>query len=131
MRSSGGNAAPLAGIQDQGTAVNKLSVSSSTKRTANSSSSVSGTLKGRLEVAGHGTYSGKQVYWGSPGSRNGLTITNGATADKGVHHVYPIVSGSLSGSSSGGTWSTSSSISSTDAETRPVNITVNTFIRIN
>lgn len=132
LRTVGGASSALGQLQEDATAVNGLRVSSSSSVSRALNVSVSGTLSGRLEVSGHGAFSGRPVWWGNSGKGTGLTFTNtSTTAHNGVHAIYPVVNGTMTGSASGGAIATSSTISSGDSETRPVNITVNTFIKIN
>ena len=116
LRTQGGLSAELAKTQDDTTAVNGLRADSTTSRTGNSSVSASGSeTPGR----GHQQAGGYYVYNASPAGWNGQVFT----AFEGNRKV------TVSGSASGGAWSTRTTVNG-DEETRPFNLTVNTFIRV-
>ncbi len=128
LRSVGGNAAGLGEVQDDTSSSRGLSVSSSTFLESTLKVSVTGTLEGTLDTRGHSDLSGKPVFWGG-GSSNGLTLQT-LNSSGGVHEIFPRVSGSMSGTASGGSFKTDSQVKSVHAESRPVNLTVNTFIKV-
>ncbi|WP_218110017.1 hypothetical protein [Oligoflexus tunisiensis] len=129
IRTLGGESMPLGETQADATAVNNMSASSSTSLAAAMSVTVSGTLEGQLDTRGHSD-AGSRWFWGNGGSGGKFSIQNGAIAGGGFHEIFPRVSGSMHGNASGGSWSTSTQLKSSDSETRPLNITVNTFIKV-
>ena len=143
LRSAGGAAAAVLGsAQVAGTNVADVqysavsSSSSNTSRTVNSSVSVSG-------VTGYGNVLRYEL-WTSAGAdtRGNQAIGHGAggTFDLKTNADYLFREHthnfSAAGSASGGSWSTSTTTTTTvtaqgDSETRPINISINTFIKVN
>lgn len=128
IRTLGGNSAPLGKSQEDATAINRLEVSSKsiTNRTSNSTVSVSGKYN-----SGHptGHFDKTRSY--------GTTADGGSWAKRvmvgghdGTHYKFDM---NATGTATGGTWKTTTTteLKSTDIETRPINITINTFIKIN
>lgn len=140
LRSSGGNADPnLGGTQGEGTAVNGLVLSgSSPSLNANSFAAAShshsaGNLHARITDFGTAAIIRQSTNLSTPWSTSKALGTNSNQVSSTNSFSATPVGGSTDGSSntnvniSGGTYS----LSSSDIETRPVNLTVNTFIKIN
>lgn len=131
LRSAGGNAAPLRTAQEQAIDVSKISAS--TTLTAALGVSVNGTTDG-ASWAGDLAHSINEDnpttgldYNGVEAWKNSRVGRDGPYWDRMFQHVHSF---SGSGSASGGSWSTTLS-NNGEKETRPSNITVNTFIKIN
>jgi hypothetical protein len=132
LRTAGDNAAPLRMEQQQATAKNGLQLSATTNLTSDLNVNVSGTtadatwagvhataitdsassgpLKAGLEAWGNHVVGRDGEYWGQMFSHT---------------HVF-----AGTGTANGGSWKTTVNLSG-DNETRPINITVNTFVKIN
>jgi len=147
LRTAGGDADPvLAATQGQGTAKNNLTIASGSSVTGitgtNSAATVSGSISQSVKGAANGVIinpgmdSPTQTEgWSGYTLNRGTNILGGVgTGDfPGINHTH-----TWSGTTSQATWAQSGTgtaaaqtISSIDTETRPVNLTVNTFIRIN
>jgi hypothetical protein len=133
LRSGGGDAAELRHLQDDSTALNGLSFTATTTLTSGMSVTVNGQTSdaqwtGNLFGAiNDGVNSTPDAYTGLEAWSKRRVGLDGVYWGRMFGHYHTF---SASGSSTGGSWSTS--INSTgDRETRPINITVNTFIKIN
>jgi hypothetical protein len=119
--------------QDDSTAVNSLSASATTTLAIDMRVSVSGqthepSWTGDLYGAiNDGVNSTPNAYTGIEAWAKQRVGLDGAYWGRMLGHVHSFTG---SGSASGGAWSTTITQSG-DKETRPVNITVNTFVKIN
>jgi hypothetical protein len=133
LRSTGGDAAALRAYQDDSTAVNGLSMSASTSLQSNMTVEVSGQTNepnwtGNLFGAiNDGVNSSPDAYTGIEAWAKRRVGLDGVYWGRMFGHVHAFTG---RGQASGGSWSTTVTPSG-DRETRPVNITVNTFVKIN
>lgn len=133
LRTSGGDAAALRAYQDDSTAVNGLSLSASTSLQSNMTVEISGQTNepswtGNLFGAiNDGVNSSPDAYTGIEAWAKRRVGLDGAYWGRMFGHTHSFKG---SGSASGGAWTTTITQSG-EKETRPVNITVNTFVKIN
>jgi hypothetical protein len=132
LRTSGGDAADLRSAQDDSTAINGLSLSASTSLQSNMTVEVSGQTNepnwtGNLFGAiNDGVNSSPDAYTGIEAWAKRRVGLDGAYWGRMFGHVHAF---SGKGQATGGSWSTTINATG-DRETRPINITVNTFVKI-
>lgn len=133
LRSSGGNAAPLRSKQEQATALNGIAA----KATTSLSSSMNVNVSGRTNDASWTGALATTITDSASGSNNAYTgleaWANGKVGNDGIYwsqmfsHYHDFTA---SGTATGGAWSTRIELTG-DSETRPGNLTVNTFLKVN
>jgi len=143
LRNAGGSAAALKAAQGQGTAKNGLSNAASSVSGSTSINHSHGTIPSNTVSANH-THSGDRIPFGHTSvpsnSRLGSSTNNQGTFGTGQStgtisanhtHTVPIPPYSTGNRALVSGNAAAQAISSTDGETRPVNITINIFIKIN
>ncbi len=134
LRSFGSAAAPLKESQEQATAVGELKAAASTILTSPLSVTVEGSTSfanwtGDLYgvASEHAGTVPPNPYQGVETWNNTQVGRDGPYWDRMFAHSHAL---KATGSATGGAWTTSVNVTSSSTETRPINVTVNTFVRI-
>ena len=129
LRTAGGNAAALAVAQGQATAQNGLNATGGTASLTGTTTFASSGHQHQSPIGYSAGYQSTYTGFGSSGTTGAVGIHNSGSSGTGNTDI--LLTNGPNQNASVGISSTAAGLTVGDTETRPVNLTVNTFIKIN